>query len=273
MNLDGRLVSTMQDPAMMMADMTESTLAQSPPTNLISSQVEPLSFQTLPFELRQHIYSYIFTCHSDIPLNRFPYSDYKGPGCRCGEGLSLTNQLFYFETRHLFYHHARFSFKTPMSCNRFLDGISHHIKYIGALSITFEYFDVYLLRSMFSKFPPESRLHTLHLDYTSQLVRPGPGPIYLPSVQERDVNIAYDIRFRPEKHPLSRLKHMRKVTVVGDIESEEIQEAVVKLSLKIEDAARRDGLLAKKTGISELTYFGKPQIFFGIEHPSLNAEP
>ena len=66
---------------------------------------------------------------------------------------------------------------------------------------------------------------------------------------------------------------MRKVTVVGDIESEEIQEAVVKLSLKIDDAARREGVLAKKTEVSELTYFGKPQILFGIEHPTLKPRP
>ena len=273
MNLDGRLVFTMQDPAMMIADMSESTLAQSPPTNLVFPQVEPLSFQTLPYELRQHIYSYIFTRRSDVLVSRFPYSDYKGPGCRCGEGLSLTNQLFYSETRHLFYQHARFSFKTPMSCNRFLDGISHHIKHIGALSITFEYFEIYLLRSIFNKFAPDSRLHTLHLDYTSQLVRPGPGPIYLPSVQERDANIAYDISFRPEIHPLSKLKYVRRLTVVGDIESEEMQEVVVKLSLKIDNAARREGVFAKKTEVSELTYFGKSQILFGIAHPSLNAGP
>lgn len=101
-------------------------------------------------------------------------------------------------------------------------------------------------------------------------MRPGPGPIYLPSVQEKDANIAYDVRFRPELHPLSRLKYVRKVTVVGDVESEEVQEAVVKLSLKIEDAASRNGVLASKMEVSELTYFGKPQILFSIEYPSVN---
>ncbi|PVH84894.1 hypothetical protein DL98DRAFT_60724 [Cadophora sp. DSE1049] len=255
------------------ADMKEGNEVyrdQSLRTQTPSDQPEPLSFPTLPFELRQHIYNYIFTQHTNIPLSRFPYSEYKHPGCRCGEGLSLTNQLFYFETRHLFYNHARFSFRTPMSCNRFLDGIGPHIKDIGALSITFEYCEIHLLRSIFSKFPAESTLHTLHLDYTSQLVRPGPGPIYLPSVQERDANISYDVRFRPEIHPLSRLKHVRNVTVVGDVESEEVQEAVVKLSLKIEDAASRDGVLSMKMEVSELTYFGKPQILFGIEYPSTN---
>lgn len=131
--------------------------------------------------------------------------------------------------------------------------------------MSFEYCEIHLLRTTFNKFPPESSLHTLHLEYISQLVRPGPGPIYLPSVQEKDGNIVYDIRFRPEIHPLSRLNSVRKVTVEGDIESEEVQEAIVKLSLKIEDTARRDGTIARKTEISELTYFGKPQILFRIE--------
>ncbi|KAH7336105.1 hypothetical protein BKA65DRAFT_505670 [Rhexocercosporidium sp. MPI-PUGE-AT-0058] len=231
-------------------------------------QSDPLSLQTLPSELRQQIYSNIFTYHSARQLSRFPYEDYKNTGCRCGEGLSLTNRIFYEETRLLFYKHARFAFKTPMACNRFLDGIRPHIKHIGTLSITFEYSEIHLLRTIFNKFPLESRLHTLHLEYTSQFVRPGPGPIYLPSVQKGDPNITYDIRFRPEIHPLSRLQYIRKVTVEGDVESEEVQEAIVKLSLKIEDAARRDGILSRKTEVSELTYFGKPQILFSVEIPS-----
>ncbi|KAG4436706.1 hypothetical protein IFR05_007820 [Cadophora sp. M221] len=233
--------------------------------NSLLQQPKPLSLQALPSELRQQIYSNIFTNHSSRQLSRFPYEDYKHTGCRYGEGLSLTNRLFYEETRRLFYNHARFAFKTPLSCSRFLDGIGPHIKYIGALSITFEYCEMHLLRTIFNKFPPESSLHTLHLEYTSQLVRPGPGPIYLPSVQKGDANIAYDIRFRPEIHPLSRLKYVRKVTIEGDIESEEVQEAIVKLSLKIEDTARRDGILARQTEVSELTYFGKAQILFSME--------
>ncbi|KAH9207874.1 hypothetical protein DL95DRAFT_45702 [Leptodontidium sp. 2 PMI_412] len=230
-------------------------------------QTKPLSLQTLPSELRQQIYSNIFTKHSSRHLSRFPYEDYKHTGCRCGEGLSLTNRLFYEETRLLFYNHARFAFNTPLSCSRFLDGIGPHIEHIGALSITFEYCEIHFLRTIFNKFPPESILHTLYLQYTSQHVRPGLGPIYLPSVQKRDANIAYDIRFRPEIHPLSKLKHVRKVTVEGDIESEEIQEAIVKLSLKIEDAARRDGLMARETEVSEFMYFRKPQILFSIGIP------
>ncbi|KAK0112867.1 hypothetical protein ONS95_014591 [Cadophora gregata] len=251
--------------------MCDLSLNQRASAKAALPQIEHLSLSTLPIELRQHIYSYIYTEHTNVPLSRFPYSDYNHTGCRCGEGLSLTNRLFYFETRHLFYDHARFSFKTPVSCKRFLDGIGPHIKDLGALVITLEYNEIHLLRSIFNNFPSESSLHTLYLEYTSQSAWPTPGPIYLPSVQEKDASITYDVRFRPELHPLSKLKSMRKITVIGDIESQEVQEAVVKLSLKIEDAACRDGAMAKKIELVELTYFGKPQIWFSIEHPALNA--
>lgn len=126
-------------------------------------------------------------------------------------------------------------------CRRFLDVIGFHGSNIRTLCIAFGYADAHLLQPIFRT---ASRIQTLVLAYTDHYDL---NPIYLPSVRNTDTSIEYDIRFRPESHSLSTLNSIRKLTVRGHVETQEIQEAIVKLVLKMMDVACREGKLVIET--------------------------
>ncbi|CZT47754.1 uncharacterized protein RSE6_08356 [Rhynchosporium secalis] len=235
------------------------------PSEASSPGFETTSLQTLPPELRQQIYNEIFKiyhCDYTYPFPYRIYTDTAHRGCRCGQGLSLTSNFFYKETRHLYYKHATFVFETPLSCVRFFNGIGSQSENIGALSISFSYREIYLLRTLFNRPSLVSNLHTLHLNYTSEPLRPFFEPIYLPSAQKNDPKIACEIQLKPGKHSLARLGSLRNLGIEGVIEDDEVQEALVKLSLNIENAARNEG--AK---------FNKKELVWSTMHGPHGSEP
>jgi hypothetical protein len=75
---------------------------------------------TLPLELRQYIYDYVF--HSTVC--------HKTGGCHCGDNLSISNRQVYQETRPLVYKHAKRRFLDVESCIRFLRDIKDNVVYI-----------------------------------------------------------------------------------------------------------------------------------------------
>ncbi|KAL2069155.1 hypothetical protein VTL71DRAFT_15493 [Oculimacula yallundae] len=223
---------------------------------------EHASLQTLPTELRQQIYGLIFIDHSRGCTCYLPEFRH----CRIyrrARGLSQTSRFFYSETRHLYYKCARFAFNSPLACNNFLNIIGSHVEYIGHLKVLFKWQEIPLLRTLFNKYQLVSGLHTLLLECTSKPVETELKRIYMPSVQAANPNIMYDIRLRPERHPLSSLNSLQSLTVEGHVESEEIMEAIVKLSLKIEASARKEEREVIKTERTRLR--AKSVLLFRIE--------
>ncbi|XMA09069.1 hypothetical protein WAI453_001860 [Rhynchosporium graminicola] len=237
------------------------------PSEASSPGFETTSLQTLPPELQQQIYNEIFKiyhCDYTYPFPYRIYTDTAHRGCRCGQGLSLTSHFFYKETRHLYYKHATFVFETPLSCVRFFNGIGSQSENVGALSISFSYREIYLLRTLFNRPSLVSNLHTLHLNYTSEPLRPFFEPIYLPSAQKNDGKIACEIQLKPAKHSLARLGSLRNLGIEGVIEDDEVQEALVKLSLNIENAARNEGAKFNKKELVWSTMHGPRKMLFFI---------
>ncbi|CZT05629.1 uncharacterized protein RAG0_11614 [Rhynchosporium agropyri] len=137
------------------------------PSEASSPGFETTSLQTLPPELRQQIYNEIFKIYHCDYTYPFPYRIYTDTAhryCRCGQGLSLTSHFFYKETRHLYYKHATFVFEAPLSCVRFFNGIGSQSENVGALSISFSYREIYLLRTLFNRPSLKSLISKPHVE-------------------------------------------------------------------------------------------------------------
>jgi hypothetical protein len=224
----------------------------------------PPCLLTLPLELRQTIYKYVF--HTD-PNDRDCYHAFSMQlgdlGCRCGKGLSISNSQLYNETRARFYSCARFVFKTPNSCSNFLSRIGEHSVNVGTLAITYRdvYAQSYLLRDIFSKVKNTTNLRNLELyiDHHSMPDSLGNSPIYLPSSQKAAPAAFYDTSWRPTNHPLAELRCLRSLTVVGSPASGEVEEAIFKVRLNMETFGKKERKAVRQSeewraGFSEWAY-------------------
>lgn len=208
----------------------------------VKRSLESSSLSNLPFELREQIYSYIFHDHTNAKECKDFHLGLGNLGCRCGKGLSLANSLFYSETRARYYQCARFVFTRPEACRKFLS-IGLITKSVGNLSIAYkdEYSESSLLRPIFDDLINSSSLQTLHLRVkdSEDMTRRRMPPAYMPSEDWAWRARKYDISMRPERHPLAKLNHLRSLVIQGE-PGAEIEEAVHKLSLKIEAMARNE---------------------------------
>lgn len=210
--------------------------------NVERSLIESSPLSNLPFELREQIYCYIFHDHSNAKDCNDFHLGLGNLGCRCGKGLSLVNYLFYEETRARYYQCARFVFTRPEGCKKFLS-IGRITKFVGNLSIAYkdEYEELRLLRPIFNDLIKSSSLQTLHLrvkdsDDTARRRMP---PTYMPSEDRAWKALKYDISMRPERHPLAKLNYLRSLVIQGQ-PGAEVEEAIHKLSLKIETMAKNE---------------------------------
>ncbi|KAE8440572.1 hypothetical protein EG329_007230 [Mollisiaceae sp. DMI_Dod_QoI] len=221
----------------------DTTIKRSPPES------SPLS--NLPSELREQIYGLVFHDYTSSQYCKDPHIGLGNRGCRCGKGLSLANYLFYNETRALYYQCARFVFTRPEACDRFVS-LGWITKYIGNLSIAYneEYLQQSLLRPIFNDLIYSSSLQTLHLRITNNenlLYRRAP-PTYMPTVDKTWKAMKYDISMRPVRHPLATLRCLRSLTVQGN-PGIEIEEAIHKLSLRIENLAKEERNAVQTKGL------------------------
>ncbi|KAJ5053825.1 uncharacterized protein L3040_000116 [Drepanopeziza brunnea f. sp. 'multigermtubi'] len=212
-----------------------------------------LELSTLPLEIRLLIYNYVFT-RDDINVS----SDLERV---CGQGLSATDRFFYRETRSRYYGCAEFGFCSPLVCKRFLDIIGIHISNLRNLAVTFKFSDAHILQSIFKR---ASKIQTLRLNYTSH--HDEVRPVYLPSVRREDPSIENKIRLRPASHSLSKLKSIRKLTVLGLVKPREIQRAILKLGLKMMEVAGTEGKsVIESTTLDAYTSHRQPRDRYEIE--------
>lgn len=221
----------------------------------------------LPIELREEIYKQIFhECHvDDLPCNT--YLEGRGDtGCWCGNGLSLTNHQFYNETRRMFYNCVRLIFLDPVSCERFFRKLGRKAEWVTSLKVTYE--DIFsqacLFRDIFRYIGPNSNLRNLVLHVSSWDTEPDSPPLYFPSLQKSLWAARYDLSLRPARHPLTKLKSIMFLSVIGH-PTVEMEEAIFKLSLEMEERARLEGkqldkVVGKVVGLSP----GKTEEWFYV---------
>ncbi len=203
----------------------------------------------IPLELRQQVYDYVF---HDQPINRGPcdvvHDRLGNTGCHCGEGLSCTSAQLYEETRPRFFKSARFVFKSAEACLFYVCRVGAIAAKIGSLEIACP--DAYFHRSFRTLFPTfisGSSLRSLHLKFEAMqdVASPDSLPIYLPSSRRAFPGAYYDLSLRPILHPLAEINSLRSLIIEGHPMSSEIEEAIVKLSLKIEERGLAEGKIVR----------------------------
>jgi hypothetical protein len=196
---------------------------------------------TLPLELRQHIYSYVF--HS-LWCN-------ETGGCHCGDALSTTNRQLYQEIRPLVYKHAKPRFLNVESCIRFLRDIKDNVAYLNSLSIidrelssqSYRLADVFRHKGIEGlrefKFVVMPRLKS------SRRIEFHTPPVYSLFEEMHSPAAVYDMSLRVSRHPLAEMKHLRSLTIERYPQSD-IEEAIFRVSRNIEELGRREGKSVKK---------------------------
>jgi hypothetical protein len=136
---------------------------------------------------------------------------------------------------------------------RFLQDIRDNVIYLKSLSIIDRELSPqsYMLADVFRhqgiegleafKFvvKPELKISSLsgHIEYDP--------PIYSLSQELNSPAAVYDMSLRVSRHPLAGMKYLRSMQVCGQ-PSSEIEEAIFKASMNIEDLARREGKRVKR---------------------------
>jgi hypothetical protein len=200
----------------------------------------------LPLELRHRIYDYIFQAPVEegqqapstgvwFPIERFEHHR--------GNSLTLACSQMYGEARVRYYNCAKYNFVNAWQCEKFLKStgpISHHI---GSLDIQVndEFAELEPLRAIFNTLLPVAELHTLKLQLLSKYSeRVSLPPLYLPFARLKNPAAYYDLSLCPKKHPLAKITSVRDLLVEGHTTTHELEEAIVKLSLNIEELADKE---------------------------------
>ena len=196
---------------------------------------------TIPLELRQHIYNYVF--HSRWCNET--------RGCHCGDALSVTNRQLYQEIRPLVYKHAKPQFLDVESCIRFLRDIKDNVVYLNSLSIidrelssqSYRLADVFRHKGIEGL--REFKLVIMPWLKNSRWIEFHAPPVYSLFEERHSPAAVYDMSLRVSRHPLAEMKHLRNLTIEGYPQSD-IEEAIFKASRNIEELARREGKSVKR---------------------------
>jgi hypothetical protein len=244
---------------------TTKSLPTKASTTLIAATPSLLG---LPPELRLQICGYLF--HT----NTSNCEDYGFRGCRCGDNACRTNTQLFDELRPLRFNHARFIFKDPTACSRFLGYIGDDCIHLRDVAITFRilHSETVILRDIFSKLKGNNNIRDLQLEIKnedgSEVSSSPDPPACCPSALERSPALAYDLLMRPSKHPLGDLKSLRALTVIGHPGTGGVEEALFKLSRTIDRLARKEGktLETQQTQLPCDTWFYRISIEEKVEH-------
>ena len=220
-------------------EATKSLPTKASPTLIAATP----SLLGLPLELRLQICGYLF--HTDT----YKCEAYGFRGCRCGDNVARTNHQLFNELRPIRFHHARFVFKEPIVCLRFLEYIGDDIIHLRDVGLTFRtlHSDTIILRDIFSilkgKGLRDLQLEIKNEDGSDVSSFPDP-PVYCSLAHEESPALLHDLALRPSKHPLGDLKSLRALTVIGHPGTGEIEEALFKLR-------RTMGILVRSLEIQE----------------------
>lgn len=197
----------------------------------------------IPTEIRLRIFSYIFHKH-DFPS---PSSVQDILGCQCGENLSITNKHLYNETRYLYFNNAKISFRSPIYFKRWLSGITPAaIRELGVISVESDnsFLDVAILEQAFEKLISSNNLalHTLFLKFPTYHGEDESGyPVFMPQYRGANKAIEWDLEMRPIRHSLAKISSLERLCVHGDPGRGDIEEAILKLVLRMKTQASYRG--------------------------------
>jgi len=237
--ISNRHTSTPADDSSLAAATLDHASARSPRMKATTLNPPTPFLLGLPLELRLQICKHFF--HSST----YKCQDDGFLGCRCGESLCSTNRQLFIETRHLYLNHRRFVYTTSTSCLKFLNYIGGDYVHLREIAISFKnlYSETLVLKEIFHKFRASNTLRGLQLeiqddDDVSSFLNP---PIYYPIALPESAAAAYDLSFRPSNQPLGDLKSLRALTVLGHPGTGEVEEALFRLSRRIDKIAQREG--------------------------------
>jgi hypothetical protein len=248
-------------------------------TQLIMSLANPSTkvgadgiFLSLPPELRSQIYGNIFHSRGSRASECITTELL---GCRCGEGLSRACKQLYLDSRRSYFYHAEFIFRNANNCEKFLEGIGHHIEHLGALDITFHMgseTDCKAMIKICELLQAARALFSLHLDMrsSSSALRPPRRyprfprtPLYWPTRVLTPEG--YDLQLRAPRHPLAEIKALRTFTVVGHPYNDEWEEAIFKVIASIKQTGRmghgHEQLFLNRSDMPDLSDIGRKYMY------------
>jgi len=156
----------------------------------------------------------------------------------------------------------------PISCELFLRNFGKKTEWVTSLRVTYANatLHTWLFRDIFGYLGPNSKLRHLELQVSSLDPEPLP-PIYSTPLKGQHLQRAarYDLSFRPARHPLTKLRSITSLTVIG-YPTGEMEEALFKLSIEMEERGMKDGKRVEKvdTNIEEQS-LGKSPWFYNIQ--------
>lgn len=221
---------------------------------------------SLPLEIRQDIYDYVF--HS-VRCN-------ETGGCHCGDNLSISNRQLYAEARPLVYKHAKPRFLDVESCIRFLRDIKDNVIYIKSISIvdrelssqSYRLADVFRHKGIEAleafHFVVKPWVDTSRQSSRSRQTDSRTPPVYSWFEEQNSPAAVYDLSLRVSRHPLAAMKHLRKLEVEGYPQGD-IEEAIFKASRNIEELGRRQGKSVTRWESNNTDSFGRETWAYGIE--------
>jgi hypothetical protein len=153
-----------------------------------------------------------------------------------------------------------------MSCELFLRNLGERAEWITSLKVAFaNTTQTWQFRDIFRYLGSNPNLRYLELQVSSWDLEPFP-PIYSTLLPQTMQQIArYDISFRPATHPLTKLRSITSLTVIGH-PTGEMEEAIFKLSIAMEERGKNEGKQVEKvdTKIEEQS-LGKSPWFYKIQ--------
>jgi hypothetical protein len=255
-------ISKLQAPSYAQPATRKASLQRINPSQALTPQRGPLL--SLPAEIQLQIYGYLFhkSCGG--------YSKkYGSLGCRCGEGLSLTNCELYMQLRHKFYQHARFVFHDPRSCIRFLDRIGPVFSMdVGLISISydaetepeylahiFDQLGPFGLRNLNLVARPSAEVLHAMLNPAQSLqpylatplldlpvIPPAWMPLYTSWAEQLHPELMEWVATHCFITPIVLLKSIRRLTVTGSPTPCRIDFSLYKLRENLEDLAEKNGM-------------------------------
>jgi hypothetical protein len=210
----------------------------------------------IPPEIRLRIFDHLFHMKTFVPrtiLNK------EITDCRCGGNLSITNRQLYNETRHIYFRNTNICLRSPLILETWLGRIRPNImRELQILSLQMDntFLDASILGRMLKKLQENgnSILHTIRLEFPVWELNnvEEEYPAYLPESRQDNKAGIWDLKMRPNQHPLSSLSSLAHLTVNGDPGRGLIEEAILRLVLGMKERASHMGKCFEEEYIMDL---------------------
>lgn len=199
----------------------------------------------LPVEIRLQLYRFLFPLQAMYEGERSQY-----PG---HASIIRTCRQIYVEAIPSLYKNTVFKFGDIKSCAEFLDHISFNITYLRTLDITCDALDSYGPHNLFYKLKYHGNLHTLNLSFnrTGYVIFCDP-PLYLPSERNKFRDA---LCYQKSEHLLGELRCLRELSVTGRPGKDELDLAILKLTVNIERLAIRENKKTESLGFFDFDHW------------------